>query len=63
MNLIFLKTGKGLGKNESGISEALKPKLKRSVAGIGHNPASEYTEHWWTNLYNNAAGNVEVFYY
>ncbi|XP_028156637.1 G patch domain-containing protein 4 [Ostrinia furnacalis] len=52
--------GKGLGKHENGISEALKPKLKRSVAGIGHDAASDFTEHWWTKLYDKAAGNVEV---
>ncbi|KAJ0170335.1 hypothetical protein K1T71_014263 [Dendrolimus kikuchii] len=52
--------GKGLGKHENGISEALKPKLKRSVAGIGHDPASEFNEHWWTALYDKAARNIEV---
>ncbi|KAL4706267.1 hypothetical protein ACJJTC_017434 [Scirpophaga incertulas] len=52
--------GKGLGKNENGISEALKPKLKRSVAGLGHDAAADFTEHWWTELYNKAAKNVEV---
>ncbi|XP_068621951.1 G patch domain-containing protein 4 [Battus philenor] len=52
--------GKGLGKHENGISEALKPKLKRSVAGVGHDAASDFTEHWWKDLYNKAAGNIEV---
>ncbi|XP_049882840.1 G patch domain-containing protein 4 [Pectinophora gossypiella] len=52
--------GKGLGKNENGISEALKPKLKRSVTGIGHDPAADFTEHWWSALYDKAAKNVEV---
>ncbi|XP_041988101.1 G patch domain-containing protein 4 [Aricia agestis] len=52
--------GKGLGKNENGISQALKPKLKRSVAGIGYDAASDFTEHWWSALYDKAAKNVEV---
>ncbi|XP_075988230.1 G patch domain-containing protein 4 [Anticarsia gemmatalis] len=52
--------GKGLGKHENGISEPIKPKLKRSAAGIGHDPASEFNEHWWTALYDKAAGNVEI---
>nr|XP_021195427.2 G patch domain-containing protein 4 [Helicoverpa armigera] len=52
--------GKGLGKHENGISEALKPKLKRSVAGVGHDAAAEFNEHWWTTLYDKAAANVEV---
>ncbi|KAH9629443.1 hypothetical protein HF086_015773 [Spodoptera exigua] len=53
--------GKGLGKHENGISEALKPKLKRSVAGVGHDAAAEFNEHWWTTLYDKAAANVEEF--
>ncbi|CAG9573530.1 unnamed protein product [Danaus chrysippus] len=52
--------GKGLGKNENGISEALKPKLKRSVTGIGYDAAQDFTEHWWSALYDKAASNVEV---
>ncbi|XP_047038366.1 G patch domain-containing protein 4 [Helicoverpa zea] len=52
--------GKGLGKHENGISEALKPKLKRSVAGVGHDAAAEFNEHWWTTLYDKAAANVDV---
>ncbi|KAJ8704460.1 hypothetical protein PYW07_011648 [Mythimna separata] len=52
--------GKGLGKHENGISEALKPKLKRSVAGVGHDGAAEFNDHWWTTLYDKAAANVEV---
>lgn len=52
--------GKGLGKHENGISEALKPKLKRSVTGVGHDAASDFTEHWWSQLYDKAAGNVQV---
>ncbi|XP_073964498.1 G patch domain-containing protein 4-like isoform X2 [Choristoneura fumiferana] len=60
IHFLMLKISKGLGKNENGISEALKPKLKRSVTGVGHDAASDFTEHWWTSLYNKAAGNVEV---
>ncbi|KAG6444374.1 G patch domain-containing protein 4 [Manduca sexta] len=52
--------GKGLGKHENGISQPLKPKIKRSVTGVGHDPASEFNEHWWSALYDKAAGNVEV---
>ncbi|XP_050669280.1 G patch domain-containing protein 4 isoform X1 [Leptidea sinapis] len=52
--------GKGLGKFENGISEALKPKLKRSVTGVGHDAAAYFTDHWWTKLYNKAANNVQV---
>ncbi|XP_046974850.1 G patch domain-containing protein 4 [Vanessa cardui] len=52
--------GKGLGKKENGISEPLKPKLKRSVAGIGYDAAADFTEHWWSALYDKAASNYQV---
>lgn len=52
--------GKGLGKKEDGISEALKPKLKRSITGVGYDAAKDFTEHWWSELYNKAASNVQV---
>ncbi|XP_077296204.1 G patch domain-containing protein 4-like [Arctopsyche grandis] len=52
--------GKGLGKNENGISQALKPKPKRSSGGLGHNMADEFTNHWWNKVYNNATTNIEV---
>lgn len=34
--------------------------MKRSVAGVGHDAAAEFNEHWWTTLYDKAAANVEV---
>lgn len=52
--------GKGLGKNESGISEAIKPKLKFDHAGIGHDSAEQFTYHWWENVFNEAAKNISV---
>lgn len=53
-------TGKGLGKDENGISEPLKAKLKHSLTGVGYDPAEEFTEYWWTTLYDKAASNLEV---
>ncbi|XP_047360759.1 G patch domain-containing protein 4 [Vespa velutina] len=50
--------GKGLGKNENGITEALKPKLKLNSEGIGYKPSKEV--HWWQTAFNNAAKNVLV---
>lgn len=52
--------GKGLGKKEDGISNALKPKLKFDNTGIGHDPAEEFTNDWWNNVYNSAINNIEV---
>lgn len=49
--------GKGLGKNESGIKDALKPKLKFDSAGIGH---KEDWNEWWATSFNNAANNIMV---
>ncbi|XP_015438023.1 PREDICTED: G patch domain-containing protein 4 [Dufourea novaeangliae] len=50
--------GKGLGKNESGITEALRPKLKFDSAGIGHKD-KDWNE-WWATGYNNATNNIVV---
>uniref|UniRef100_A0A0C9RNR6 G patch domain-containing protein 4 n=1 Tax=Fopius arisanus TaxID=64838 RepID=A0A0C9RNR6_9HYME len=49
--------GKGLGKNENGIVDALKPKLKFDRIGMGHDGA-EYN--WWEHIYNEASNNLEV---
>ncbi|XP_023015962.2 uncharacterized protein [Leptinotarsa decemlineata] len=52
--------GKGLGKNENGISAALKPKLKFDNSGVGHDAGRQFTNNWWEKLYNNAAENIDV---
>ncbi|XP_044266062.1 G patch domain-containing protein 4 [Tribolium madens] len=54
------KDGKGLGKNEDGISEALKPKLKFDNTGIGHEVGDQFTNNWWERVFNNAASNINV---
>lgn len=54
---IFIHSGKGLGKYENGIAEALKPKLKFDTTGVGHD-SSEY--HWWEFVYNTASNNITV---
>lgn len=52
--------GDGLGSARHGITEALKPKLKFDNAGVGHDPAKEFTCTWWSEAYNSAAGNITV---
>ncbi|XP_070151277.1 G patch domain-containing protein 4 [Polyergus mexicanus] len=52
------KEGKGLGKNENGLTEAIRPTLKFDNAGIGYNENN--SEHWWEALYDNAAKNIKV---
>ncbi|XP_057328041.1 G patch domain-containing protein 4 [Microplitis mediator] len=50
--------GKGLGKNEDGIVEALRPKLKFDTTGIGHRDTSG--NQWWNTVFNKAASNITV---
>jgi len=52
--------GKGLGKQEQGIVDALKPKLKFDQTGVGHNMADEFEFHWWDHVFNKAAKNIQV---
>lgn len=52
--------GKGLGRNEDGISTALKPKLKFDNSGIGHNLSDEFTNNWWEKHFNSACQNIDV---
>ncbi|XP_033126227.1 G patch domain-containing protein 4-like [Anneissia japonica] len=54
------KAGSGLGRNEDGISEAIKVKIKRDSAGVGHDPAEQFTFHWWDHVFNKAASNIQV---
>ena len=58
MGLLF--TGDGLGKQAQGISVPIKPSLKFDKTGIGHDPAKEFTSHWWDDAYKKAADNVTV---
>ncbi|MBN3324282.1 GPTC4 protein, partial [Atractosteus spatula] len=52
--------GKGLGKRENGISEAIKVKVKCDKTGVGHSPGEEFTFHWWDHVFNKAAAGLSV---
>ncbi|XP_066465219.1 G patch domain-containing protein 4 isoform X2 [Eleutherodactylus coqui] len=52
--------GKGLGKREDGISEAIKVKVKCDTAGVGHNSAEQFTFHWWDHVFNKTASSIAV---
>ncbi|XP_010642094.1 G patch domain-containing protein 4 [Fukomys damarensis] len=52
--------GKGLGRKENGITQALKVTLKQDTHGVGHDPAKEFTNHWWDELFNKTAANLVV---
>ncbi|XP_042296044.1 G patch domain-containing protein 4 isoform X2 [Sceloporus undulatus] len=54
------KKGKGLGKRENGISEAIRVKVKCDTAGVGHNSAEQFSFHWWDHLFNSSAANISV---
>ncbi|XP_012142835.1 uncharacterized protein LOC100878111 [Megachile rotundata] len=50
--------GKGLGKHENGIAEALKTKLKLDKTGVGHKDKDWHN--WWETAYNKAANSIKV---
>ncbi|XP_066137787.1 G patch domain-containing protein 4 [Euwallacea fornicatus] len=52
--------GKGLGRNEDGISKAIKPKLKFDNFGLGHDIGAEFTNNWWERVYNTTANNLKI---
>jgi len=56
----FVVPGSGLGKTNQGIAEAIRPHLKFDTTGMGHDPAKEFTNHWWDDAFNKAAGNIQV---
>ncbi|XP_019566732.2 G patch domain-containing protein 4 isoform X1 [Rhinolophus sinicus] len=52
--------GKGLGQKEDGITQALRVTLKQDMHGVGHDPAKEFTNHWWSELFNQTAASLVV---
>lgn len=52
--------GKGLGRKENGITQALRVTLKQDTHGVGHDPAKEFTDHWWSDLFNRTAASLVV---
>uniref|UniRef100_K1R135 G patch domain-containing protein 4 n=1 Tax=Magallana gigas TaxID=29159 RepID=K1R135_MAGGI len=50
----------GLGKNENGMKEAIKVKIKNDSHGVGHNRGDEFTFHWWDHVFNKAASSIVV---
>lgn len=54
------KKGQGIGKNADGIIKPVKASLKFDTAGLGHDRAKEFTDHWWERVFNDAAQNIDV---
>ncbi|XP_076765474.1 uncharacterized protein LOC143432608 [Xylocopa sonorina] len=50
--------GKGLGKHENGITQALRPKLKFDTVGMGH--GDKEWNNWWESGFNKAANSIMV---
>eukprot|EP00062_Callorhinchus_milii_P020238 gi/632975742/ref/XP_007904397.1/ PREDICTED: G patch domain-containing protein 4-like [Callorhinchus milii] len=54
------RPGKGLGRREDGICEAVKVKLKCDNAGVGHHPGEQFSFHWWDHVFNTASAKMLV---
>lgn len=52
--------GQGIGKHSDGIVKPIKANLKFDTAGLGHDRAKEFTDHWWERAFNDAAQNLNV---
>ncbi|XP_006861662.1 PREDICTED: G patch domain-containing protein 4 isoform X2 [Chrysochloris asiatica] len=52
--------GKGLGRKENGITQAIRVTLKQDTHGVGHDPAKDFTNHWWNELFNKTAASLVV---
>ncbi|CAL9689373.1 unnamed protein product [Knipowitschia caucasica] len=52
--------GKGLGRDEKGISEAIKVKVKCDKGGLGHKEGDQFTFHWWDHVFNQTSASLQV---
>ncbi|XP_067304642.1 G patch domain-containing protein 4 [Pseudorasbora parva] len=52
--------GKGLGRSENGISEAIKVKIKCGKGGMGHKEGEQFSFHWWDHVFNKASSSLIV---
>ncbi|XP_031723335.1 G patch domain-containing protein 4 [Anarrhichthys ocellatus] len=52
--------GKGLGRRENGIAEAIQVKVKCDKGGVGHKEGEQFTFHWWDHVFNKASASLQV---
>lgn len=61
LNKYGWKDGEGLGKHKNGIVKPLKASMKFDNAGLGSDQAaSDFNNHWWERVFNEAAENIDV---
>ncbi|XP_033927164.1 G patch domain-containing protein 4 [Melopsittacus undulatus] len=54
------RRGQGLGRQEHGIAEPIRVKVKCGTAGVGHDASEPFSFHWWDHVFNQAAANITV---
>ncbi|XP_077455290.1 G patch domain-containing protein 4 [Stigmatopora argus] len=54
------KDGKGLGREENGISKPIKVKVKCNKGGVGHREGEQFTFQWWDHVFNQASSSLQV---
>lgn len=52
--------GKGLGREETGISKPIKVSGNFNSYGLGHDVGKEFKNQWWDHVYNKTADNLIV---
>ncbi|XP_034465969.1 G patch domain-containing protein 4 [Hippoglossus hippoglossus] len=52
--------GKGLGRDENGICEAIKVNVKCGKGGVGHKEGEQFSFHWWDHVFNKASSSLQV---
>ena len=52
--------GKGLGRKEDGMAEAIKVNIKADNAGVGHDPGEQFTFHWWEHAFEKSSQNIKA---
>ncbi|KAL0027997.1 hypothetical protein WJX79_009705 [Trebouxia sp. C0005] len=51
--------GEGLGKNKSGVAEAIQVKKKEDTAGVGANRSHINSDKWWEGAFNAAVHSID----
>ncbi|XP_049586494.1 G patch domain-containing protein 4 [Syngnathus scovelli] len=54
------KEGKGLGRDENGISEPVQVKVKCNKGGVGHREGEQFSFQWWDHVFNKASSSLQV---